>query len=53
MLHAWKLVFKHPRTAKALAFEAPWPADFEGVLSALSERGQSQRLTQREPSRSL
>jgi 23S rRNA pseudouridine1911/1915/1917 synthase len=57
MLHAWKLVFKHPRTAKALAFEAPWPADFEGVLSALRrqrvERGQSQRLTQRESSRSL
>jgi 23S rRNA pseudouridine1911/1915/1917 synthase len=35
MLHAWKLAFHHPRTAKALSFEAPWPADFEQVLERL------------------
>lgn len=28
MLHAWKLTFNHPQSAKRLSFEAPIPADF-------------------------
>jgi 23S rRNA pseudouridine1911/1915/1917 synthase len=35
MLHASKLAFIHPRTARRVAFEAPWPADFQDGLSAL------------------
>jgi len=35
MLHAHRLSFIHPRTAKRLAFEAPLPADFLDALSAL------------------
>ena len=35
MLHAWKLTFAHPRTAKRLGFEAPWPEDFKDALRAL------------------
>jgi len=35
MLHASRLSFIHPRTAKRLAVEAPWPADFEEVVKAL------------------
>ncbi|MEW6432211.1 MAG: RluA family pseudouridine synthase [Myxococcota bacterium] len=36
-LHAWKLVFPHPRTGRRLCFTAPVPADFraaEDVLAA-------------------
>lgn len=29
MLHAWKLAFRHPRTAELLSFTAPVPKDFE------------------------
>ena len=35
MLHARRLEFVHPRTLKELAFEAPWPADFQETLAAL------------------
>jgi 23S rRNA pseudouridine1911/1915/1917 synthase len=35
MLHARRLAFEHPRTKRALAFEAPWPEDFVQVLEAL------------------
>ncbi len=31
-LHAWKLAFTHPRTGKAMSFEAPLPADFTALL---------------------
>jgi 23S rRNA pseudouridine1911/1915/1917 synthase len=34
-LHAWKLSFTHPASGKAVAFEAPLPADFENLLAGL------------------
>jgi 23S rRNA pseudouridine1911/1915/1917 synthase len=35
MLHAYRLAFIHPRTAKRMSFEAPRPADFDDLLKAL------------------
>ena len=35
MLHARKLALTHPRTGRRLAFEAPLPADFTGMLQLL------------------
>ena len=35
MLHAYRLAFIHPRTAKRLSFDAPRPEDFEDALAAL------------------
>jgi 23S rRNA pseudouridine1911/1915/1917 synthase len=35
MLHAYRLAFTHPRTAKRLSFEAPRPEDFLDALAAL------------------
>jgi 23S rRNA pseudouridine1911/1915/1917 synthase len=35
MLHAYKLAFIHPRTAKRLSCEAPEPEDFTDALAAL------------------
>jgi 23S rRNA pseudouridine1911/1915/1917 synthase len=35
-LHAWKLAFEHPRTGKAMRFEAPLPADFRALLETLT-----------------
>lgn len=35
MLHALRLSFAHPRTGKALRFEAPLPADFKKELKSL------------------
>ncbi len=35
MLHAHRLSFIHPRTARRMAFEAPLPGDFLDALSAL------------------
>jgi len=35
MLHAYRLGFVHPVTARRLDFTAPLPADFEAVLAAL------------------
>jgi 23S rRNA pseudouridine1911/1915/1917 synthase len=34
-LHAWKLAFTHPRTGKALRFEAPIPPDFAAAEASL------------------
>src|ERR1035441_7217333 len=34
MLHAGRLAFVHPRTAKRLSFEAPRPEDFQDALAA-------------------
>ncbi|MDQ3264332.1 MAG: RluA family pseudouridine synthase [Myxococcota bacterium] len=34
-LHAWKLAFPHPKTGKAMHFEAPLPPDLEAALTAL------------------
>jgi len=34
-LHAWRLAFAHPRTKKALRFEAPLPPDLEAALAIL------------------
>ncbi|MDI3262248.1 MAG: 23S rRNA pseudouridine(1911/1915/1917) synthase RluD [Fulvimonas sp.] len=34
-LHAEQLAFVHPLTGQALAFQAPLPADFQGLLAAL------------------
>ena len=34
-LHAASLGFVHPVTGAALRFEAPLPADFDGLLAAL------------------
>ncbi len=36
LLHAQELGFTHPRTCKAMRFEAPWPEDFKEALSALT-----------------
>ena len=38
-LHAWKLAFAHPETGQPLAFEAPLPADMEGLLRACAAVG--------------
>jgi 23S rRNA pseudouridine1911/1915/1917 synthase len=35
LLHAHKITFKHPRTAKKLSCEAPWPEDFQAALKKL------------------
>lgn len=35
MLHAARLAFPHPASGAVMAFEAPLPADFEGVLARL------------------
>jgi RluA family pseudouridine synthase len=35
MLHAWRLDFRHPLTAAALALESPLPADFTSALACL------------------
>lgn len=35
MLHARKLAFIHPCTAKEMKFEAPWPEDFAAAVKAL------------------
>ncbi len=34
-LHAFVLGFQHPSLHKTLRFEAPWPADFAGLVEAL------------------
>jgi 23S rRNA pseudouridine1911/1915/1917 synthase len=35
MLHAWKLGFRHPRTAEWKDFEAPLPGDFNAALQSV------------------
>jgi len=34
-LHAWKLEFDHPASGKPVAFEAPLPQDFAGLIEEL------------------
>ena len=34
-LHAWKLAFLHPATARPVSFESPLPADMAGLLEKL------------------
>jgi 23S rRNA pseudouridine1911/1915/1917 synthase len=34
-LHARVLGFKHPTSQKQMRFEAPWPADFAGLIASL------------------
>lgn len=34
-LHAWKLMFKHPRTGEVIKLAAPIPADMEKLIRAL------------------
>ena len=34
-LHAWKLAFIHPRSAKPVSFESPLPADLVALLASL------------------
>jgi 23S rRNA pseudouridine1911/1915/1917 synthase len=36
-LHAWKLSFAHPRTGKAMAFEAELPEDFRALVAGLGK----------------
>jgi 23S rRNA pseudouridine1911/1915/1917 synthase len=38
-LHAASLGFPHPRDGRRLVFEAPLPADFQGLLGALRQTG--------------
>ena len=40
-LHAWRLVFTHPRTGAPLEFTSPLPADLQEVLEALRRTHQS------------
>ena len=35
-LHAARLSFTHPRSGKAVSYEAPLPADFAALLKALT-----------------
>lgn len=41
LLHARRLGFVHPTSGQKLAFEAPLPADFRGVLELLEKHSQS------------
>ncbi len=40
-LHAQRLTFSHPRSGRELVFEAPLPADFQGLLAALRADAQA------------
>jgi 23S rRNA pseudouridine1911/1915/1917 synthase len=35
MLHAWRLSFTHPYSAKAVSFESPLPSDMAGLIDSL------------------
>lgn len=39
MLHAFRLVFQHPRRSELLTIEAPWPDDFVEALNILRSSG--------------
>jgi 23S rRNA pseudouridine1911/1915/1917 synthase len=41
MLHAWKLAFRHPRTADWKKFEAPLPSDFATAIRLTIETQQA------------
>jgi 23S rRNA-/tRNA-specific pseudouridylate synthase len=36
MLHAWQLGLTHPDSRKYMTFEAPLPADMDGLIAKLS-----------------
>jgi 23S rRNA pseudouridine1911/1915/1917 synthase len=36
-LHAARLTFAHPKSGKAVAFDAPLPKDLKGLLAALEK----------------
>jgi 23S rRNA pseudouridine1911/1915/1917 synthase len=38
-LHATRLGFAHPRTAAALSFERPMPADMAALVAVLDQPG--------------
>ena len=38
MLHAWKLAIPQPTTGEMLEFQAPPPADMQGLIDALEDR---------------
>ena len=38
MLHAYSLIFEHPRTAECLSFAAPMPEEMESLVAFLRER---------------
>lgn len=38
-LHAWSLAFHHPESGETLSFQAPYPADFQGLLFHLQGHG--------------
>ena len=40
-LHAWRLAFTHPRTGRALVFEAPLPRDVKAGLAILRKAARS------------
>ena len=44
-LHAQRLQFEHPINGREMRFEAPLPADFESLLSALRADARAHRLT--------
>jgi 23S rRNA pseudouridine1911/1915/1917 synthase len=37
MLHAWRLSFTHPHSAKTMSFESPLPPDMAGVIDSITE----------------
>lgn len=43
LLHACKLILRHPRTGEEMTFEAPLPGYFRDVLSALEKREQGSK----------
>jgi 23S rRNA pseudouridine1911/1915/1917 synthase len=48
-LHAQRLTLTHPRSARAISFEAPPPADFEALLAALRADAGAARSAVRAP----
>ena len=46
MLHARELTFTHPRSAKRMTFQSPWPEDFEETLQMLRLESSSAFETQ-------
>lgn len=42
-LHAWKLVFPHPRSGEPMHFEEPLPDDLERALEILSSQQKNER----------
>lgn len=43
MLHAEHLVVTHPITGKTLDLRAPWPADFQALVTALRDRPRAKK----------